>query len=158
MPNEPFWKSLTLEEMSTNQWESLCDGCGRCCLNKLENEDTGEIIWTNVACSLLNDDTCQCGDYPNRSTLVPDCIQLTPQTVRQLTWLPATCAYRLVREGQDLYWWHPLVSGDAQSVHMAGISVRGMTVSEEGMEIDEYENYLVTWPAEDPFAQTEPSE
>lgn len=152
MANNPFWKSVTLEEMSEKQWESLCDGCGRCCLNKLENEDTGEIIWTNVACSLLDDETCRCKNYENRSNLVPDCIQLTPETVRALTWLPATCAYRLVREGKDLHWWHPLVSGDADTVHKAGISVRQKTVSEDGMAIEDYENHLVSWPVEDPLA------
>ena len=148
---EPFWKRLSLEEMSVAEWESLCDGCGRCCLNKLESEETGEIIWTNVACALMDDETCRCGDYQNRSARVPDCIQLTPETVRALTWLPATCGYRLIREGRDLYWWHPLVSKDPDSVHMAGISVRGMTVSEEGIAVEDYENYLVNWPAEDPF-------
>lgn len=153
MENTPFWKQKTLDNMSREEWESLCDGCGRCCLNKLENEDTGEIIWTNVACSLLDDETCQCGDYDNRSTLVPDCIKLTPDSVRTLTWLPATCAYRLVREGEDLYWWHPLISGEVESVHMAGISVRGMTVSEEGMNVEDYEDHLVTWPAENPFGR-----
>lgn len=155
MSKNPFWQTLSLEEMSEKQWESLCDGCGRCCLNKLENEDTGQILWTNVACSLLNDETCQCGDYKNRSTLVPDCIQLTPETVRSLSWLPATCAYRLVRENKDLYWWHPLVSGDPDSVHMAGISVRGLTVSEEGMDVEDYDNHLVRWPAEDPFDKSD---
>jgi len=155
MTKKPFWQYLTLEEMSPQQWESLCDGCARCCLNKLEHEDTGPIIWTNVACSLLNDDTCQCGDYENRSTRVPDCIQLTPATVRSLSWLPATCGYRLIREGKDLYWWHPLVSGDPDTVHMAGVSVRGLTVSEEGMDVEDYENYLVRWPEEDPFADSD---
>lgn len=152
MSKMPFWLSLTLDEMSPEQWESLCDGCGRCCLNKLEHEDTGEIVWTNIACSLLVDETCRCGDYENRSSLVPDCIRLTPGSVRTLSWLPATCAYRLVREGKDLYWWHPLVSEDPDSVHMAGISVRGMTVSEEGIDVEDYENYAVGWPAEDPYA------
>ena len=151
MENAPFWKKIPLEELSTEQWESLCDGCGRCCLNKLEDEDTGEIVWTNVACSLLNDETCKCGDYPNRSKLVPDCIQLTAKNVRDLSWLPATCGYRLVRDGKDLYWWHPLVSGDPDTVHMAGIAVRGMTVSEDDVAVEDYENYLVSWPEEDPY-------
>lgn len=158
MAETPFWQRLTLDEMSPAEWESLCDGCGRCCLNKLESEETGEIVWTNVACGLLDDESCRCGDYKNRSTLVPDCIQLTPDTVRSLTWLPATCAYRLVREGRDLYWWHPLVSGDADSVHMAGISVRGLTVSEWGVSVEDYEDYLVSWPMEDPFAEDDTDE
>ncbi len=153
MDEAPYWQHLTLDEMSDKQWESLCDGCGRCCLNKLEHEDTGQIIWTNVACSLLSDETCACSDYKNRSTLVPDCIQLTPKKIRELSWLPATCAYRLLSEGKDLYWWHPLLSGDKETVHIAGISVRGLTVSEEGMEVEDYENYVVSWPNENPFEE-----
>ena len=137
--------------MSTQEWESLCDGCGRCCMNKLEDEDTGEIAWTNVACQLLDDETCGCSDYANRSKVVPDCIHLNPQNVRSLTWLPATCAYRLINEGRDLYWWHPLVSGDGESVHLSGISVRGLTVSEADVPVEHFEDYLVDWPAEDPF-------
>ena len=125
MADEPFWRVKRLEEMTGAEWESLCDGCGRCCLNKLEDEDTGEIAWTDVACRLLDGETCRCRDYANRQALVPDCIPLNPETVRSLTWLPPTCGYRLVEEGHDLYWWHPLVSGDPETVHEAGISVRG---------------------------------
>ncbi|WP_051644617.1 YcgN family cysteine cluster protein [Labrenzia sp. DG1229] len=146
----PFWKTKSLDDMSTREWESLCDGCARCCLNKLEDWDTGEIVWTNVACTLLDGDSCRCVDYENRAVSVPDCIQLTPGEVRTLTWLPPTCAYRLVREGQDLYWWHPLVSGESETVHQAGISVRGQTVPEDGMELDQYEYHVVTWPGELP--------
>ena len=112
--------------------ESLCDGCARCCLNKLEDWDTGEIIWTNVACSLLDDGSCRCKDYHNRLETVPDCVPLDVEKVHTLTWLPPTCAYRLLDEGYDLYWWHPLVSGDPDTIHQAGISVRGKVVSEEG--------------------------
>lgn len=144
----PFWKTKTLEEMSENEWESLCDGCARCCLNKLEDWDTGEIIWTNVACTLLNDQSCRCNDYTNRQDKVPDCVQLTPKEVRELPWLPATCAYRLVLENHDLYWWHPLVSGDPDTVHQAGISTRLRTVSEDGMELEDYEKYVVSWPGD----------
>jgi uncharacterized cysteine cluster protein YcgN (CxxCxxCC family) len=146
----PFWRRKTLEEMSGQEWESLCDGCARCCLNKLEDWDTGEIVWTNVACELLDCDTCRCKDYDNRAATVPDCIQLTPAEVRTLTWLPPTCAYRLVRDGEDLYWWHPLVSGDESTVHAAGISVRGRTVSEDGMALEDYEHHVVAWPGEAP--------
>lgn len=138
--------------MTNAEWESLCDGCARCCLNKLEDWDTGEIVWTSVACELLDGMSCRCKDYDNRMATVPDCIQLTPGEVRTLSWLPPTCAYRLVGEGKDLYWWHPLVSGDAATVHQAGISVQGRTVSEEGIEIEDYENYVVRWPEEDPEA------
>jgi uncharacterized cysteine cluster protein YcgN (CxxCxxCC family) len=146
----PFWKRLTLEEMSTEQWESLCDGCARCCLNKLEDWDTGEIVWTAIACELLDDESCRCADYPNRTTRVPDCIPLDPHAVRTLTWLPATCGYRLVAEGRDLYWWHPLVSGDPETVHEAGISVSGRTVSEADIPVEDYEEFVVTWPGERP--------
>lgn len=146
----PFWKNKTLEQMTLSEWESLCDGCARCCLNKLEDWDTGEIVWTDVACTLLDDGSCRCKDYDNRSATVPDCIRLTPEEVRTLTWLPPTCGYRLVREGRDLYWWHPLLSGDPETVHQAGISVRGKTVPEDGMELEEYEHHVVTWPGEMP--------
>ncbi|PRD45230.1 YcgN family cysteine cluster protein [Phyllobacterium phragmitis] len=121
----PFWQTKTLEELSRKEWESLCDGCGRCCLHKLQDEDTDEIYLTSVACTLLDADTCQCSDYPDRRKKVPDCVFLTPEIVHESAWLPKTCGYRLVAEGQDLYWWHPLVSGDPNTVHEAGISVRG---------------------------------
>lgn len=147
---EPFWRRLTLDEMSPQEWESLCDGCARCCLNKLEDWDTGAIYWTNVRCSLLDETSCRCSDYPNRTTRVPDCIPLDAEAARTLTWLPPTCGYRLVAEGRDLYWWHPLVSGDPDTVHLAGISVRGRTVSEAGMAVEDYENHLVEWPGERP--------
>ena len=146
----PFWKTTALDDMTQDQWESLCDGCARCCLNKLEDEDTLEISWTDVACRLLDGDTCRCRDYPNRQAQVPDCVQLTPNKVRTLSWLPPTCAYRLIDEGRDLYWWHPLVSGDPDTVHEAGISVRGRTVSEAGMSFAEWEKRVVAWPGETP--------
>lgn len=149
MAHTPFWKRKTLDEMTVPEWESLCDGCARCCLNKLEDWDTGEIAWTNVACRLLDGETCRCRDYPNRQAQVPDCIGLTPETVRQLSWLPPTCGYRLIDEGRDLYWWHPLVSDDPQTVHEAGISVRGRTVREEDVAVEDFEDYLVDWPVEE---------
>lgn len=142
----PFWKRKTLEALDPAEWESLCDGCARCCLNKLEDEDTGAIAWTDVACTLLDGEACRCTDYPNRSDTVPDCVRLTPEEVRTLSWLPPTCAYRLVAEGRDLYWWHPLVSGDPDSVHAAGISVRGRTVREQDWPLDRWEDRLVHWP------------
>jgi uncharacterized cysteine cluster protein YcgN (CxxCxxCC family) len=107
-----FWKTKTLEEMSAAEWESLCDGCARCCLEKLEDEDTGDIYFTHVSCRLLDAGLCACKDYANRSDQVPDCVRLTPENVRTLSWLPPSCGYRLVAEGRDLYWWHPLISGD----------------------------------------------
>jgi uncharacterized cysteine cluster protein YcgN (CxxCxxCC family) len=146
----PFWRRLTLDQMTDAEWESLCDGCGRCCLNKLEDWDTGQISFTDVACRLLDGESCRCRDYPNRQSIVPDCLQLTPGTVPALSWLPPTCAYRLVDEGSDLYWWHPLVSGDAETVHAAGVSVRGKTISEIGIPDTELEEHVVDWPGEVP--------
>jgi uncharacterized cysteine cluster protein YcgN (CxxCxxCC family) len=148
LPDDPFWRRLGLEEMSPAEWESLCDGCGRCCLNKLEDADTGDIAWTSIACRMLDGESCRCTDYPNRQKHVPDCISLTPEKVRSLSWLPPTCAYRLVAEGRDLYWWHPLVSGDPESVHAAGISVRGRTISEVFVSVAHFEDFLVDWPLE----------
>ncbi len=147
---EPFWRRKSLEEMSAAEWESLCDGCGRCCLNKLQDEDTGEIAWTSVSCRLLDTDSCRCTDYANRASLVPDCIQLDAEAVRTLSWLPPTCAYRLLAEERDLYWWHPLVSGDPTTVHAAGISVRERVISEAFVPVTMWEDFLVEWPAEDP--------
>ena len=146
----PFWKHKTLAEMTDAEWESLCDGCGRCCLNKLEYEDTGEIIFTNIRCKLLDPHSCRCIDYENRQAQVPECIRLTLEEVETLSWLPPTCGYRLVKEGQDLYWWHPLVSGDPETVHAAGISVRDKTVDEREVDLDDFEDYAVDWPAEAP--------
>lgn len=149
-PPDPFWKRVALEEMSEKEWESLCDGCARCCLNKLQYEETGEIEWTDVACSLLDGESCRCGDYPNRHKRVPDCVALTPENVRTLGWLPPTCGYRLIAENRDLYWWHPLLSGDPDTVHEAGISVQNRTVSEEGMGPDDFDDHIVAWPGEGP--------
>jgi uncharacterized cysteine cluster protein YcgN (CxxCxxCC family) len=137
----PFWKTKTLEEMSAAEWESLCDGCGKCCLSKLEDEDTGEIYFTSVGCRLFDAGTCRCSDYQNRLSLVSDCVRLTPQNVRTISWLPSTCAYRLVAEGRDLFSWHPLVSGDAESVHKAGISMRGRVTASE-TDLAEPEDYF----------------
>jgi len=124
-PMKEFWKTKRLEELDEAEWESLCDGCGRCCLHKMQDEETAEIYWTTVACTLLDAQSCRCSDYVNRKTKVPDCVRLTPEVVRSVDWLPETCGYRLVAEGKDLFWWHPLVSGRTDSVHEAGISVRG---------------------------------
>jgi len=147
---EPFWRSKGLAEMTRQEWESLCDGCGRCCLNKIEYEDTGEIAWTDVACRLFDDATCRCRNYDRRHAAVPDCLALSADNVPEIRWLPPTCAYRLVGEGRDLYWWHPLVSGDPGSVHAAGISAKDRTISEEVVAVADFEDHLVTWPAEIP--------
>ena len=145
----PFWRRKTLEELSPAEWESLCDGCGRCCLNKLEDEDTGEIEFTAVACTLLDGESCKCGDYEHRFEKVPDCIQLTPAKVRSVPWLPPTCGYRLVAERKDLYWWHPLLSGDPETVHTARISVQGRTISEDYLDLSDYGDWIVDWPGEE---------
>jgi uncharacterized cysteine cluster protein YcgN (CxxCxxCC family) len=146
----PFWKRKRLDEMTAAEWESLCDGCGRCCLNKLEDWDTGEIAWTDVACRLLDRESCRCSDYPNRFATVPDCLKLTPEAVGELAWLPPSCAYRLVDEGRDLAWWHPLVSGDPETVHAAGVSVRGRVVSETDVPVERFEEHLADWPGRPP--------
>lgn len=127
----PFWKRKTLAAMSAAEWESLCDGCGLCCLHKLEDADTGRVWYTNIACRLLDPETIRCRDYAGRRRHVPDCIALTPASVADHDWLPATCAYRRLDRGEDLPDWHPLVSGDPESVHRAGISARGRTVAED---------------------------
>ena len=142
--DEPFWRRKSLDEMSTTEWESLCDGCARCCLIKLEDEDTGKLDYTDVACRLLDHRTCRCSDYSNRRSRVPDCVNLTPAAVRNLRWLPDSCAYRLIAEGEDLAWWQPLGSGDPETVHEAGISVRGRIVAEES-GIDP-EDRIGDWP------------
>jgi uncharacterized cysteine cluster protein YcgN (CxxCxxCC family) len=138
----PFWEVKSLDEMNRAEWESLCDGCGKCCLHKLEDEDTGELLPTNVACKLLDRRSGQCSNYKHRHAFVPECVRLTPRKLRQIDWLPKTCAYRLLDEGQPLADWHPLISGDPESVHRAGISVRGWTVSEVDVGED-LEHHLV---------------
>ncbi len=149
----PFWRTTELEAMSREQWESLCDGCGRCCLIKLEDEDSGQILATDVGCRLFDAGSCRCRDYPNRSTVVPDCVTLTPEAVRTLRWLPPTCAYRLVAEGRDLPWWHPLVSGDAETVATAGVSVRGkVSLTELDVEEEDLPDRIVGWPLRWPRA------
>jgi uncharacterized cysteine cluster protein YcgN (CxxCxxCC family) len=142
----PFWKSKSLSQMTRSEWESLCDGCARCCLNKYEDEERGTIHYTDVACHLLDRESCRCSDYKNRTAKVPDCITLTVETLAKMTCLPPTCAYRLLAEGKDLDWWHPLVSGDPSTVHSAGISVQGRCISEKGLTEAEIENRLVRWP------------
>jgi uncharacterized cysteine cluster protein YcgN (CxxCxxCC family) len=144
----PFWKTKTLDELTREEWESLCDGCGRCCLHKLRDEETDEIAWTNVACRLLDTQTCQCSDYKHRRRRVPDCVRLTPEALAGIDWLPPSCAYRRVQEGRDLAWWHPLVSGDPQTVHTAGVSVRGRAIDER--VAGALEDHITAWPGRSP--------
>mgnify|MGYP001135107192 CR=1 FL=1 len=139
-----FWERVKLKNLNPKEWEALCDGCGRCCLNKLEDPDTGEVALTRVACRLLDDNTCQCAQYDIRKQIVPNCIVLTTETIAQHAyWLPKSCAYRLLWEGNPLYDWHPLITGDAQSVHDAGVSVQGWTIPEFEVDEDDWENYIV---------------
>lgn len=150
--DRPFWKRKTLAEMTPGEWESVCDGCGRCCLNKLEDEDTSVIYFTAVGCRLLDTKSCRCRDYANRAAVVEDCLQLTPENVGDLVWLPPTCGYKLLAQGRDLYWWHPLVSGDPDTVHAAGVSVRGRVVALEHRlpEGQDLEDHIVEWPGKVP--------
>jgi hypothetical protein len=143
--NRPFWETKSLEEMSSEEWETLCDGCAKCCLYKIEDIDTGNVYYTNVACRLLDLGTCRCQDYPNRLTLVPDCLLITPKLVRETNWLPESCAYRRIAEGRGLAWWHPLVSGDPDTVHKMGRSVIGKVVAEEDVDLEDLEDMVVDW-------------
>ena len=138
-----WWNRKALDELSRTEWEALCDGCAKCCLHKLQDADSGEISQTNVACRLLDLKACRCTRYPDRKRLVPDCVVLDPENVTQLDWMPKTCAYRLLANGEPLRDWHPLVSGNAESVHDAGISVFGRAISER--DAGELSHYLVEW-------------
>lgn len=140
---EKFW-TLPLASLNPTEWEALCDGCGKCCLNKLEDDETGEVFFTRVACRLLDGESCRCGQYETRKSFVPECVVLTPQSLaKNAYWMPSTCAYRLRAEGQALYDWHPLVSGDPQSVHKAGMSVQGWTVPEFDVDEDDWEDHII---------------
>lgn len=138
-----FW-TLPLSRLNAAEWEALCDGCGKCCLNKLEDEDSGDVHFTNVACRLLDGDSCRCGQYATRKTYVPECVVLTAGSLKDIAyWLPSTCAYRLRADGLSLEPWHPLISGDPESVHKAGQSVRGWTVSEFTVHEDDWEDHII---------------
>lgn len=146
MTGKSYWKTKTLAQMTPKEWEDLCDHCAKCCLEKLEDEDTGEILYTNVACRLLNVDTCLCSDYPNRQKFVYSCVKLTPKKVETLSWLPKSCAYRLVHEGKDLPPWHPLITGDKKSCQKAGKSCHGHIISER--IVTDLEEYICDWPSQ----------
>ena len=142
-----FWEKKALSKLNPQEWEALCDGCGKCCLNKLEDGDTGEIALTRVACRMLDDDSCRCTQYDIRHQFVPECIVLKPSNIdSHAYWMPQTCAYRLLWEGKPLFDWHPLISGTAQSVHDAGVSVQGWTVSEFETPEDEWEDHIIEEP------------
>jgi uncharacterized cysteine cluster protein YcgN (CxxCxxCC family) len=140
-----FWEEKSLRELNAAEWESLCDGCARCCLIKLEDEDSGRIYFTSLVCELLDTHTCRCGHYPDRHRLIPDCIELDADLAQHLRWLPATCAYRRLAEGKSLPEWHPLISGDPESVHAAGISVRGKVIPVTLIHEDEHEDHIIDW-------------
>ncbi|MCB2210445.1 YcgN family cysteine cluster protein [bacterium] len=140
-----FWEEKTLEELTPAEWEALCDGCGKCCLHKIEDVETGKVYYTNVACRLLDTAACRCTDYANRSTIVTDCVPLTPARVREIGWLPATCAYCLLAEGKPLPWWHPLRSGDPKTVRKAGVTVCGKVVPEQDVDLNDLEDMVVDW-------------
>ncbi|NCM96316.1 MAG: hypothetical protein AUK60_11000 [Rhodobacteraceae bacterium CG2_30_10_405] len=139
-----FWETIPLDRMTTAEWEALCDGCGKCCLNKIEFEDDGEVAFTRIACRLLDGDTCRCKHYETRRQFVPECIQISPASLPNIAyWLPRTCAYLLLYQGKPLYHWHPLISGDANSVHDAGVSVQGWTVPETEVEEADWEDHII---------------
>ncbi|MGH1486604.1 MAG: YcgN family cysteine cluster protein [Cellvibrionaceae bacterium] len=141
----PFWEQKALSEMTSEEWESLCDGCGKCCLHKLEDEDTGDVYYTDVACQLLDTTTCRCQDYEHRKRRVPECSVLTENDIEAFHWLPTSCAYRLLFEGKPLASWHPLVSGTPESVHRSGISVAGRVLSEQFVAPEDYEERVIHW-------------
>ena len=138
-----FWKTRPLATLNREQWEALCDGCAKCCLHRLENTQSHEIYFTNVCCRYLDLDSCRCNDYVHRSTNVPDCVSVTLEILQDPYWLPTTCAYRLLAESKDLPWWHPLISGDPETVVQSGNSVRGKTISE--LEAGDLEQHMVDW-------------
>lgn len=141
-----FWETKPMSKLNKQEWEALCDGCGKCCLNKLEDEE-GTVAMTRIACRLLDNDSCLCANYEKRHKFVPECIVLTPKTILDnLYWLPKTCGYRLVHEGRPLYDWHPLISGDPTSVHRAGVSVQGMTIPEFEVDEDDWEDHIIEEP------------
>lgn len=142
---QPFWERKALHEMSTEEWESLCDGCGKCCLHKLEDDETGEVHYTNIACRYLDDRDCHCQAYSDRQKLVPECLVLKPDDVQDFHWLPDTCAYRVLASGNPLAAWHPLISGDPNSVHRAGVSAAGRTLSEVELPEEDWQDQIVHW-------------
>ncbi len=139
----PFWRTKSLTEMNREEWESLCDGCGKCCLEKLQDAETGQVYYTNVACDLLDIEACRCTSYAERLTVASHCLCLTPADLDRYFWLPMTCAYRLLHEGKALLWWHPLISGDPETVHAAGVSIRDKVIGARHVHPDDLEAYIL---------------
>ncbi|MFW5714445.1 MAG: YcgN family cysteine cluster protein [Brevefilum sp.] len=140
-----FWEEKSLDEMTREEWEVLCDGCGKCCLHKIDEIESGKILYTRVACQFLDINTCRCRNYARRSELISDCVDLTPELVRKLSWLPESCAYRRISEGRGLAWWHPLISGSSDTVRSAGVSVCDYAVPEKCIHLSELESYVIDW-------------
>jgi uncharacterized cysteine cluster protein YcgN (CxxCxxCC family) len=138
-----FWQKKTLREFTPEEWDLLCDGCGQCCQYKLEDEESGDLYLTNVVCRFLNTESCRCSVYEKRHIAVPTCVQLTPENVSTLEWIPPTCAYRLIAEGKPMPIWHPLISGSTESVHNAGISVRGRVISESKVDMKNLKEFVI---------------
>jgi len=143
--SDNFWETKQLSEMSSEEWESLCDGCAKCCLNKLEDEDTEEIFFTRVACDLVDLESCRCTKYTERTRLVPECIDLTQHDFSEYTWLPATCAYKLLSDGQPLPPWHPLITGNKESIFEAGVAIRSFAIKESQINMDDLEEHIIEW-------------
>lgn len=145
MTKTPFWKNKTFAEMTSEEWESLCDGCAKCCLHKLEDEDTGEVYYTDIACAYLNTETCTCKDYTKRLENVPECLKLRPEDIKEFHWLPSSCSYRLLAEGQDLPEWHHLISCSRETIHEQGLSVYGKVISETNVNEEDHEDRIIHW-------------
>ena len=151
LPSEPYWKTKNMAEFSRQEWENLCDGCGKCCCIRLEDEEAQAIYITDVACKLFDSGACQCSDYSNRSKNVPDCVTLTPNNVDQLHWMPETCAYKLVANGKELPDYHHLVSGSRETIHEVGMSVQNAVQSETDIDDEDIPSHIVIWPGEPDF-------
>ena len=142
-----FWETTPMDELTQPEWEALCDGCGKCCLNKLEDDD-GTVALTRIACRLLDDESCLCAQYPIRHQFVPECIVLSPKTLKEnMYWLPQTCGYRLVSEGRPLFDWHPLIAGNADLMHEEGMSIQGKTIPEFEVHEDDWEDHIIEEPS-----------
>lgn len=146
MSAQPFWETTSLKDMNRTQWESLCDGCALCCLHKLEDEDTDEVYYTDVHCRYMDTSNCHCTVYQERQKKVPNCVWLTPEQASEFRWLPESCAYRVLAEGRKLSDWHPLISGDANSVHEAGISIKGKGIADDQVAEEDWEDHII-WKA-----------